>query len=92
MIEKVLLGDRSIDIFEPQNLEAILSTQFRGKYTLKLSANGVYNDLRFQLRCKAREFLATSGSRHFHSGRRSMEGIQRSVATAVYADPFETLR
>ena len=30
-IEKVLLGDRSIDTFEPQNLEAILSTQFRGK-------------------------------------------------------------
>ena len=88
--EQLLLGTRGIGTRDPENIEAVLSTQFNGKYprtSRASSSDGRPN--RFWTGRSVCSFSSTPWPRHIYSGRRPMALLSRLVTASIYGNPVQ---
>ena len=88
--EQILLGARGIDTHDPENLEAILSTQFQSQ----LAPQGIVTWLktcRLQFGYSSCQLSSAIGTWHFHPGWRRVEGIAGSGETTIQGDSLKVV-
>jgi hypothetical protein len=74
--EKTILGSKSIDTIEPENIESILSTNFSGKaFCAETSRHCLTHSDRLQPWCSPASFRTSSGRRNLHTRFRTMEAL-----------------
>ena len=88
--EQLLLGTRGIGTRDPENIEAVLSTQFNGKYprTSGVSSSDT-SPVRFWTWRSVRSFSSTPRPRYIHSRWHPMAVLSRTVTASIYGDQIQ---
>lgn len=82
--EQRILGARGIDTQDPENIEAILSTQFNGMSS-HLSHLESHSFLRIRSWSARAEFSSITGTWNFHPERSIMASVQGSASAPIHA-------